>query len=107
MSLNCNNVQDFVTLYKDGVLSEETTAQINYHLSECKSCRDFYREYDGMNTAIANPEKIPEENVSYAVLAKKIRKKKTTDSLFLAAGMVAVTAAAVVLTHVLFPKKEQ
>lgn len=108
MSLSCNNVQDYVTLYKDGVLSDETCAQVEEHLADCKECKAFYREYDGMNTSVPETEEIaPCENADYAAVAEKIRRKKTASVLLAAAGVLAMMAGTAYLSHLLFPRDKK
>ena len=48
MSLNCENVKDYVALYNDNCLSETTVNEINEHLSECPSCRKYYKSYENL-----------------------------------------------------------
>lgn len=107
MSLSCNNVQDYVTLYKDNVLSEETTAEIKEHLCECKECKRFYKDYDGLDTAVRPVENIPTEDANFAEIAKLIRKKKKKVSLLTVAGMMAVVAGTAYLSHLIFPPKDK
>ncbi len=107
MSLSCNNVQDYVTLYKDGVLSEETCRQVEEHLAGCKECRGYYREYNGMNTSVPEPAALePREDADFAAVAKKIRHRKNVSLLLSAAGMLAVMAGTAYLSHLLFPRKK-
>lgn len=107
MSLSCSNVQDYVTLYKDGVLSDETSAEVEEHLKNCRECKNYYREYDGMNTSVPEPQALePNENAEFAEVAKKMRKRKNTAALLTAAGVLAVMAGTAYLSHLLFPRKK-
>ncbi|WP_312044853.1 zf-HC2 domain-containing protein [Anaerotignum sp.] len=45
MSLNCDIVKDLVALYHDGVASEASDSAVEAHLKECKSCRNYYKQY--------------------------------------------------------------
>ena len=105
MSLSCNNVQDYVTLYKDGVLSDETRRQVEEHLEDCKDCKKFYREYDGMNTGEPEPEAaVISADADYAAVARRMRRRKTVSVLLSAAGVLAMMAGTAYLSHLLFPR---
>ena len=42
MKYSCEIVKDLLPLYHDGVCSEESTAMVEQHLSECESCKKYY-----------------------------------------------------------------
>lgn len=108
MSLSCKNVEDYVTLYKDGVLSDDTAADISEHLAGCKECRGFYKAYDGMNTSVPvydeESDEYEPEIAGFAAIAKKLRHKKIKVSLFTAAGVLTALAGTVIVTRMLFKK---
>lgn len=43
MKITCDMATDLAALYKDGVLSADSRRAVERHLSECSSCRKYYR----------------------------------------------------------------
>ena len=43
MKIHCNIAKDLMPLYIDDVLSEESKAAVEEHLTGCEDCRDYYR----------------------------------------------------------------
>ena len=41
-NLNCNQVVTLLTFYIEGKLSHKLSANLEYHLSVCKECREKY-----------------------------------------------------------------
>lgn len=84
MALNCNNIRDYVPLYKAGALSGETVSEINEHLSSCEECKGYY-EQCGAQSA----EKEPREK---RLTVKKVLNKKTGITAAAAVGIMAIAA---------------
>ena len=62
MSLPCNVVRDLVSIYKDGLASEETSDAVELHLKQCPDCRKYYREYDSISRLNAAKYNVCAEN---------------------------------------------
>lgn len=95
MSLNCENVKDYVALYNDNCLSETTVNEINEHLNNCPSCRKYYKSYENLeadtNSAFASDDYHYENEKNYNDLAKRLRiKSLMRDILFSAAILSSV-----------------
>lgn len=78
MNLDCNIVKDLVSLYKDGVVREETKRAIALHLKECEVCKQYYKSYEPIQTINIKTQSIPEYDIKkeYSDLAKKIRHRR-------------------------------
>lgn len=79
MSLNCNIVQDFVSLYVDNAISDKTKHEIEDHLSHCPVCCKYYKNYEKMNKSLnvksdTDPFKDINLDINYAYIAKEIKK---------------------------------
>ena len=46
MKIDCEWVQDVISLYRDGVLRENSRRQVEEHLESCAGCRAYYAAYD-------------------------------------------------------------
>ncbi|MGN0173113.1 MAG: zf-HC2 domain-containing protein [Acutalibacteraceae bacterium] len=95
MSLNCDNVKDFVSLYNDDCISENTKNQIDEHLIECKDCRKYYKSYENLeaddNSIFVSDTTHYEPNKNYGKLAKRLKVKSIVrDILFSAAILSSV-----------------
>ena len=42
--INCNVIQDILTLYIDDSVSDDTKALVEEHLQNCEGCRRLYNE---------------------------------------------------------------
>lgn len=73
MKTNCMIIKDLLPLYTDGVLSEESKALVEEHLSECEACKAIAERAE---IDIINPEKIS-ENLKAATPFKKLKKSRT------------------------------
>ena len=74
MSLNCDIVKDLVALYHDGVASEASESAVKAHLKECKSCRDYYKQYG--NTPPPSINLSIDSSGDYGELAKHMRVRR-------------------------------
>ena len=74
MSLNCDIVKDLVALYHDGVASEASEREVKDHLKECKSCREYYKQY-GLSTPASLDLNISRPG-NYGELAKHMRVRR-------------------------------
>ena len=93
MSLNCDIVKDMVVLYKDDCINENTKAQIDEHLCECKSCRKYYKSYENLlcdeqSAFVSEPERI-ETNKDFGKLAKRLRIKSLIRDIVFSAAILA------------------
>jgi len=80
MSLPCNVVRDLVSIYKDGLASEETSDAVELHLKQCPDCRKYYREYDSISRLNAAKYNVCAENSTakeYADLSQKLRVRRS------------------------------
>ncbi|MDD4843531.1 MAG: zf-HC2 domain-containing protein [Anaerotignum sp.] len=74
MSLNCDIVKDLVALYHDGLASEASETAVKAHLKECKSCRDYYKQY---RLSAPSLEKLNFSSLgNYGELAKHMRVRR-------------------------------
>lgn len=93
MSLNCDNVKDFVSLYKDKCLSDETKNDIYTHLTECGDCRKYYKSYEDSNaeqdSAFAGDDLIFEPNKKYSSLARKLKIQTIVRDILFSAAILA------------------
>jgi predicted anti-sigma-YlaC factor YlaD len=78
MMLECAVVRDLAALYTDGEASETTAAAVAAHLKNCKTCRDYYKEYTKSSACTG---KLPVQDAlstptaeSYARLAQRLRR---------------------------------
>ncbi len=74
MSLNCDIVKDLVALYHDGLASEASETAVKAHLKECKSCRDYYKQYRLLAPTLPNLNFVAPGN--YGELAKHMRVRR-------------------------------
>ena len=101
MSLNCDIVKDLVALYHDGEASEASAAAVKEHLKECKSCREYYKEYGAATPASQNFNFISTGN--YGELAKQMRIRRLW---MLAAVLAYVSASLCALIMLLMRMRE-
>lgn len=86
MGLSCNNVRDYVPLYKEDALSEETVSEINEHLSSCEECKNYYEQLGAQGAEKEPPEK--------CLTVKKVFNKRTGITAAAAVGIMAIAASA-------------
>lgn len=86
MKLQCSIVRDFVSLYHDKEVSDETKKQIKKHLKTCEECKKYYKGYK-----VATPVKLPMgfdfseiDSGDYGQLLKKIRVRRLVSTLSMA-----------------------
>lgn len=84
----CDVVKDLYGVYCDGFASDESKALIKKHLKKCPECREFYKE-KSFYPAYAQRD----NSGNYALLAKKIKKRKLIGRA-LAVSLVTVLSAA-------------
>lgn len=70
MKYDCALIQDLVSLYQDGLLSEVSQNIVETHLQECESCKTYYLTYSE-----ESPFSFPKEKETVEVLhfSKKIK----------------------------------
>ncbi|MEA4926341.1 MAG: zf-HC2 domain-containing protein [Syntrophomonadaceae bacterium] len=68
--LKCCIVKDLLPGYVDGLLSEETTAEVEQHLKECNDCRS---DYEKMKSPVNIP--LPPTTDKEVDFLKKVRRK--------------------------------
>ncbi|NLN49748.1 MAG: hypothetical protein GX154_11825 [Clostridiales bacterium] len=73
--LTCNIIMDLVSIYHDGVASEDTVNAVNEHLEECRECKEFYEDYKKEKTANEEICLIPVDERKYHELSSKLRKR--------------------------------
>ncbi len=108
MNMKCEVVRDLIPMYIDGTASVETAAEIDAHLKECEDCRKFYNmcrknervSFGGAGHKIMEKIKgsgcdIGELDKQYAILSKKLKKRKLRQTLIgiaLLSGMLTYVA---------------
>lgn len=71
MKYDCELIQDIVSLYKEGVLSNRSQEIVNDHLRECPVCRNFYDSYSSIEE---EKKGTPDpETKAFSAFASKIR----------------------------------
>ena len=82
--LKCYIVKDLLPSYIDGMLGEETTAEVEQHLKECDDCR---LDYEKMKSPVKTP--LPASTDMEVDFLKKVRCKAwSTAVFFFAIGIV-------------------
>ncbi len=79
MKYSCNLIQDLLTLYHDGVCSEESNKIIENHLEECSTCKDCYNSLCDADKIVATPQNVELEMkkaASFRSINKKIRRRQ-------------------------------
>ena len=79
MNVSCDMVMDLISLYNDGVASEETCRAIREHLKECPACRRAYASYSEQKKRELKPPRIPESDElsqKYTLLARHLRRDR-------------------------------
>ncbi len=96
MSLTCDNVLDLISIYKDGAASESTAAAIEEHLSHCRDCRRYYKQYDSINRIVLKKQAEAEAGTDgdFQRLYLSLKRRHTLMIVFLAVcGVITLTAA--------------
>ena len=94
MKIHCNIAKDLMPLYIDDVLSEESKAAVEEHLTSCDNCREYYRRMH--DAELPESEAEVEEVLGRLAEAERLKKLKRS-MLFKRIITIAATAAAVVL----------
>lgn len=91
--MSCDIVKDLYGIYKDGCASQESKDIIKHHLKHCEECRRFYRDFPSQSrTASYAPMG------DYALLAKRIKRRRTFITAAIASGFVVLSAWAIAET---------
>ena len=100
--INCNIIRDILPLYVDGVVSEDTSALVEEHLTECEACR---QEAERMKAHLSLPDSGEVEKAEARVIkdfGKEFRKKSRINALKAAGSFLLVAIAAWVLNWLFF-----
>ena len=94
MNISCDMALDLITLYKDGVASEDSKKAIREHLKGCPDCARLYRNYSAaLSARSAKKCAVPngEANEKYTHLAQDLRKRRIVNTV----SMVSAVALSV------------
>lgn len=91
--MSCDIIKDLYGIYKDGCASNESKEIIKHHLKHCEDCRRFYRDIPSKNK-MTNYHL----NGDYALLAKRIKRRRTFITAAIASGFVILSAWAIAET---------
>ena len=94
MNCSCNVIRDLLPLYYDGVCSEESKTIVDRHLSECESCKEYYKlmgEAGGIVMSSAGKDTELRKSASF----ESVRKKLLIKQILTAAGTVVLSAVLV------------
>ncbi|MCI7618576.1 MAG: zf-HC2 domain-containing protein [Firmicutes bacterium] len=100
--INCRVIRDILPLYVDGVVSEDTSALVEEHLTECEACR---QEAERMKAHLNLPDSGEVEAAEARVIknfGKAFRKKSRINALKAAGSFLLVAIAAWVLNWLFF-----
>ena len=92
MSLSCDVVMDLVSIYKDGLASQDTARLVKEHLRHCPDCRKYYRQYDAVNRMAPQKQDgcaAGDYMNQYQELSAALKRRRN----FIAAGLALFTAA--------------
>lgn len=104
MSSQCNVIRDLLPLYYDGVCSEESRTAVEKHLSECESCKQYYKtmgEADGVIISDADRDMELRKSASFESVRKKLFIKQ-----FLISAVSVIASAVIVFTVIFALKKD-
>jgi len=91
MNLDCDIVMDCVSIYKDGLASENTVRAVEQHLKKCADCRRFYKQYDSINTISTKKQSActGSSDEKFAALSKALKMRRNIfAALFIAFTLV-------------------
>lgn len=97
MKIHCNIAKDLMPLYMDDVLSEESKAAVEEHLTECEDCRVYFREMQKTDLSETNAD--IEEILGRLDEAERIRRLRRS-MLIKRIVTIVVTVAAAVLVFI-------
>lgn len=69
MNLNCDVVMDLVSIYKDGAASPSTEKAVEEHLSQCRDCRRYYKQFDSLERIMTRQQRIEDDGKEREYLA--------------------------------------
>ena len=87
--LSCDNVQNLLPLYVEGLLTEETREEVRKHLAECAACSRIHRQ-------MSVPEPVLEEEAPRVDYFKKVRNSRIKAILTALVSVVLIAAALLV-----------
>ncbi len=94
MKIQCNIAKDLMPLYIDEVLSEESKAAVEEHLTGCEGCREYYRKMH--DAELPGAESKAEEVLGRLDEAERLKKLKKS-MLLKRIRTIAATAVVVAL----------
>ena len=100
--INCNIIRDILPLYVDGVVSADTSALVEEHLTECEDCR---QEAERMKAHMSLPDSGEVEEAEAKVIKdfkKEFRKKSRINALKTAGSFLLVAIAAWIINWLIF-----
>lgn len=100
--INCNIIRDILPLYVDGVVSADTSALVEEHLTECEDCR---QEAERMKAHMNLPDSGEVEAAEAKVIkdfGKAFRKKSRINAIKAAGSFLLVAVAAWMLNWLIF-----
>ena len=100
--INCNIIRDILPLYVDGVVSEDTSALVEEHLTECEACR---QEAERMKAHLSLPDSGEVEEAEARIIKdfkKEFRKKSRINTLKAAGSFLLVAIAAWIINWLIF-----
>ena len=100
--INCNIIRDILPLYVDGVVSADTSALVEEHLTECEDCR---QEAERMKAHMSLPDSGEVEAAEAKVIknfGKAFRKKSRINAIKAAGSFLLVAVAAWMLNWLIF-----
>ena len=100
--INCNIIRDILPLYVDGVVSADTSALVEEHMTECEDCR---QEAERMKAHMNLPDSGEVEAAEAKVIkdfGKAFRKKSRINAIKAAGSFLLVAVAAWMLNWLIF-----
>lgn len=102
MSLRCDNVRDFVSVYYDGAVSENTEQDIKEHLHKCKSCREFYRDYKKVMEQSRKSRGDQVFSKNFSALARRMKKHENIKITAVAGSLLAAVSTTLLIAKLVF-----
>lgn len=102
MKIHCNIAKDLMPLYIDDVLSEESKAAVEEHLTGCESCREYYCKMHGSDFSEAKAE--AEEvlgRLDEAERLKRLKRKMLLKRIVTIAATAAVAVLVIIVGDIL------
>lgn len=96
--MKCNIAKDLVSLYAEGLCSEDTCAELEKHLEECEDCKEILRHYrTEINTENTFPEK-PSKLEPMKKTSKKLKRNRFA-AIMLSVVLIALFGCIGVLSY--------